>query len=43
LGRRLEVLELGTSARHEVGATAPVSLPREILWAYRDTGTAQVE
>src|ERR1700704_5965631 len=43
LGRRLEVLELGTSVRHEVGATAPVSLPREILWAYHDTGTAQGE
>ncbi len=41
LGRRLEVLELGTSARHEVGTAAPVSLPREILWAYHDTGTAQ--
>jgi iron(III) transport system ATP-binding protein len=39
LGRRLEVLELGTSARHEVGTAAPVSLPRETLWAYRDTGT----
>jgi iron(III) transport system ATP-binding protein len=38
LGRRLEVLELGTAARHDVGTTAPVSLPREALWAYRDTG-----
>jgi len=38
LGRRLEALELGTSARYAVGAAAPVSLPREILWAYRDTG-----
>jgi iron(III) transport system ATP-binding protein len=37
-GRRLEVLELGTAARHAVGAAAPVSLPREALWAYRDTG-----
>jgi multiple sugar transport system ATP-binding protein len=37
-GRRLEVLELGTAARHDVGAIAPVSLPREALWAYRDTG-----
>jgi iron(III) transport system ATP-binding protein len=37
-GRRLEVLELGTAARHEVGTTAPVTLPREALWAYRDTG-----
>ena len=37
-GRRLEVLELGTAVRHEVGATAPVTLPREALWAFRDTG-----
>src|SRR6202051_5417245 len=28
-GRRLEVLELGTAARHEGGALAPVTLPRE--------------
>jgi len=39
-GHRLEVLELGTAARHEIGAAAPVSLPREALWAYRDTGPA---
>src|SRR6266850_5772112 len=38
LGRRLEVLELGTSARHAIGTAAPVSLPRECLWTYRDTG-----
>jgi iron(III) transport system ATP-binding protein len=37
-GRRLEVLELGTAARHEVGVDAPVSLPRTICWAYRDEG-----
>jgi len=42
-GRRIEVLELGTAARHDVGATAPVSLPREALWAYRDTGPAAEE
>jgi iron(III) transport system ATP-binding protein len=42
-GRRLEVLELGTAARHEVGTTAPVSLPREVLWTYRDTGPAAEE
>ena len=42
-GRRLEVLELGTAARHDVGATAPVSLPREALWAYRDTGAVEEE
>jgi iron(III) transport system ATP-binding protein len=42
-GRRLEVLELGTAARHEVGVATPVSLPREALWAYRDTGAAEGE
>src|ERR1700722_18777745 len=42
-GRRLEVLELGTAARHEVGAIAPVTLPREALWAFRDTGKVEVE
>jgi len=38
LGRRLEALELGTAARHDVGTTTSVSLPREALWAFRDTG-----
>jgi iron(III) transport system ATP-binding protein len=38
LGRRLEALELGTAARHQVGAETTVSLPREGCWAYRDTG-----
>ncbi|HEX3161649.1 MAG TPA: ABC transporter ATP-binding protein [Pseudolabrys sp.] len=37
-GHRLEVLELGTAARHDIGADAPVALPREALWAYRDQG-----
>src|SRR5690349_1141100 len=37
-GHRLEVLELGTAARHDIGTDAPVSLPREALWAYRDQG-----
>ena len=37
-GQRLEVLELGTAARHQVGADAAVSLPRDGLWAYRDQG-----
>jgi iron(III) transport system ATP-binding protein len=37
-GSRLEALELGTSARHPVGVDAPVLLPREACWAYRDTG-----
>jgi len=39
-GHRLEVLELGTAARHDVGADAPVSLPRDVLWAYRDRASA---
>ena len=42
-GKRLEAVELGTAARHDVGATAPVSLPREALWAYRDTGAVADE
>jgi iron(III) transport system ATP-binding protein len=37
-GRRLEALELGTAARHEVGVETSISLPREGCWAYRDTG-----
>jgi iron(III) transport system ATP-binding protein len=39
-GHRLEVLELGTAARHQVGAETSVSLPREGCWAYRDTGSS---
>jgi iron(III) transport system ATP-binding protein len=38
-GHRLEALELGTAARHDVGADAAVRLPRDALWAYRDQGT----
>ena len=38
-GHRLEALELGTAARHQVGADTPVTLPRDALWAYRDQGT----
>ena len=38
-GHRLEVIELGTAARHEVGADTTVSLPRSALWAYRDQGS----
>jgi iron(III) transport system ATP-binding protein len=37
-GRRMEVLELGTAARHQVETEASVSLPRESCWAYRDSG-----
>ena len=42
-GQRLEVLELGTAARHQVGVETPVSLPREGCWAYRDTGPSSYE
>jgi iron(III) transport system ATP-binding protein len=37
-GRRMEALELGTAARHQVQTDTLVSLPRETCWAYRDTG-----
>jgi iron(III) transport system ATP-binding protein len=37
-GKRLEALELGTAARHEVGAETTVTLAREGCWAYRDEG-----
>ena len=40
-GHHLEALELGTAARHDVGTDAPVTLPRDALWAYRDQGTAR--
>src|ERR1700736_3015879 len=39
-GRRLEVLELGTAARHQVGVETQVCLPREGCWAYRDMGSS---
>jgi len=42
-GRRLEVLELGTSARHQAGEETPVSIARESLWAYRDAGNIVAE
>jgi iron(III) transport system ATP-binding protein len=42
-GRRLEVLELGTAARHQVGVETPVSLSREGCWAYRDTGLSSYD
>jgi iron(III) transport system ATP-binding protein len=42
-GHRLEALELGTAARHQVGADTQVTLPRDALWAYRDQGTARDE
>jgi iron(III) transport system ATP-binding protein len=37
-GCRLEALELGTAARHQVGTETSVCLPPEACWAYRDTG-----
>ena len=42
-GRKLEVLELGTAARHQVGVETQVSLPRECCWAYRDSGPSSYE
>jgi iron(III) transport system ATP-binding protein len=42
-GHRLEVLELGTAARHQVGAETSVCLPREGCWAYRDTGSSSYD
>jgi iron(III) transport system ATP-binding protein len=42
-GKRLEVVELGTAARHQVGIETQVSLPRESCWAYRDTGPVSHE
>ena len=42
-GRQLEVLELGTAARHQVGVETSVSVPREGCWAYRDTGASKYE
>jgi iron(III) transport system ATP-binding protein len=42
-GRRLEALELGTAARHEVGMETTVALAREGCWAYRDEGKAGEE
>jgi iron(III) transport system ATP-binding protein len=42
-GRRLEVLELGTAARHQVGIETSVALPREGCWAYRDSGPSSYD
>lgn len=42
-GRKLEVLELGTAARHQVGVDTHVSLPPECCWAYRDSGPSSYE
>jgi iron(III) transport system ATP-binding protein len=42
-GVRLEALELGTAARHQIGVETSVALPREGLWAYRDTGPSSYD
>jgi len=42
-GKRLEALELGTAAWHEVGVATTVALAREGCWAYRDEGAAGEE
>jgi iron(III) transport system ATP-binding protein len=42
-GKRLEVVELGTAARHQVGVETQVSLPKESCWAYRDNGPVAYE
>jgi iron(III) transport system ATP-binding protein len=42
-GHRLEALELGTAARHEIGVQTVVSLPKETCWAYRDSGPSSYE
>jgi iron(III) transport system ATP-binding protein len=39
-GHKLEALELGTAARHDVGVDTPISLPKEACWAYQDRGAA---
>jgi len=38
-GQRLEVLELGTAARHSEGEIT-VTLPADACWAFRDDGTS---
>ncbi len=42
-GHRLEALELGTAARHQIGAEMPISIPREACWAYPDTGPSSYD
>ena len=38
----VEVLELGTAARHNDGEVA-LTLPPDTCWAYRDEGQAKVD
>jgi iron(III) transport system ATP-binding protein len=42
-GHRLEALELGTAARHAIGVEAPICIPRDACWAYRDSGQASYD
>jgi iron(III) transport system ATP-binding protein len=42
-GQRLEALELGTAARHEMNGEIAVTLPPDACWAYRDDGSRAVE
>ena len=41
-GHKLEVLELGTAARHTDGEVA-ITMPPDTCWAYRDEGQATVD
>ena len=39
--QRLEALELGTAARHQVGTEIDISLPAQACWAYPDSGPSE--
>ncbi|TAJ40683.1 MAG: ABC transporter ATP-binding protein [Reyranella sp.] len=42
-GQRVEVLELGTAARHTTDGEIALTLPPDQCWAYRDEGQASVD
>lgn len=42
-GHRLEVLELGTAARHDTDGEIALTLPPDQCWAYRDEGQAAID
>ncbi len=42
-GQRLEVLELGTAARHTTDGEIALTLPPDQCWAYRDEGQTAVD
>ena len=42
-GQRVEVLELGTAARHTTDGEIALTLPPDHCWAYRDEGQASVD